>query len=178
MTMRTVTLYIAMSLDGMIADQSGAVGWLGGQEPGQDDMVSYTEFIKGIDTVVMGWKSYEQIATELSPDEWVYRGMQAYVVTHRKLQDEEEIRFTKEDVCSLVQRLKQDAGSGIWICGGASIAKQLMEADLIDRYHISVIPVILGGGIPLFGKMDRAIELRCVGTQTYNGITDLVYERR
>lgn len=176
--MRTITLYIAMSLDGFIADKDGNVDWLSGQEPERDDMVSYTEFIKKIDTVVMGWKTYHQLVTELSPDEWAYQGMMTYVLTHREMPDEEEIRFIGGDVCDLVQKLQREDGKGIWICGGASIAWQLVEADLIDRYHISVIPMILGDGIPLFGRMDRGIRLKCVGTRTYNGITDLVYERR
>lgn len=176
--MRTVTLYIAMSLDGYIADQEGRVDWLMGQEPGQDDMVSYTEFIKEIDTVMMGWTTYHQIVTELSPDAWAYRGMDTYVMTHREMPEQEEIRFTGEDICSLLRRLKQEDGYGIWICGGASIVQPLIAADLIDRYHISVIPTILGDGIKLFGTVKEEIKLRCVDTRTYNGITDLVYERR
>ena len=65
--MRKVTLFIAMSLDGYIADRNGSVDWLAGQEPDYDDMESYHEFIKDIDTVVMGWNTYHQVATELSP---------------------------------------------------------------------------------------------------------------
>ena len=53
-----------------------------------------------------------------------------------------------------------------------------MQADLIDEYYISVIPTILGSGIRLFGKIPKEIKLELVHTQTYNGITDLVYKRR
>lgn len=69
--MRKVILYIAMSLDGYIADSSGKVDWLRGQDDDMETADSFPEFEKSIDTVVMGWKTYHQIATELSPDKWV-----------------------------------------------------------------------------------------------------------
>ena len=62
-----VVLFIAMSLDGYIADQYGNVDWLAGEEPDRNDMESYDTFIQDIDTVVMGWNTYHQIVTELSP---------------------------------------------------------------------------------------------------------------
>ena len=69
--MRKVTLFIAVSLDGYIADRNGDVNWLKGQEEYGDNFGSYSEFISGIDTVIMGWNTYHQVVTELSPDEWV-----------------------------------------------------------------------------------------------------------
>ena len=69
-------------------------------------------------------------------------------------------------------------GKDIWICGGSSIIKPLIRENLIDEYHISLIPVILGDGIPLFGNGKREIKLRLKHTKTYNGITELVYIRR
>ena len=70
--MRKIILFIAMSLDGYIADVNGGVGWLGGEKSGENDMASYAEFIRDIDTVIMGANTYEQLVTELSPDEWMY----------------------------------------------------------------------------------------------------------
>ena len=70
--MRQTVLYIAMSLDGYIADRNGGVEWLTGQDGGADAGDSYTEFTKEIDTVVMGWNTYHQVTTELAPGEWVY----------------------------------------------------------------------------------------------------------
>ena len=63
--MRKVTLYIAVSLDGYIADRNGAVDWLHGQDSGAEDLNTYPDFIKGMDTVVMGWNTYRQIVEEL-----------------------------------------------------------------------------------------------------------------
>ena len=58
------------------------------------------------------------------------------------------------------------------------MAQQLMHNDLIDQYYISVIPTLLGSGIRLFGNLENEIKLKLLKTQTYNGITDLVYIRR
>ncbi len=176
--MRQVTLFIAMSLDGYIADRAGNIDWLSGQVPGADDMVSYQNFIKEIDTVIMGWNTYHQIVSELSPDEWPYHGLKSYVVTHRQLPSTREIQYVNEDVGRLVKTLRSAKGRGIWICGGAQLVNPLISENLIDRYHISVIPTLLGDGIRLFEKRDSELKLQCIATQTYNGITDLIYERR
>ena len=176
--MRKVTLFIAMSLDGYIADKDGGVDWLNGQEEDGENMDTYSEFIKTIDTIIMGWNTYHQVITELSPEEWVYPEQISYVITHREITSTERIHFTSESPCDLVKRLREEEGNGIWICGGASIVRQLMETDLIDTLHISVIPTLLGDGVRLFGPLEKEQKLRLVKTQSYNGITDLVYEKR
>lgn len=176
--MRKVTLFIAMSLDGYIADKDGGVDWLNGQEEDGENMDTYSEFIKTIDTIIMGWNTYHQVITELSPEEWVYPEQISYVITHREIPSTERIRFTSESPCDLVKRLREEEGNGIWICGGASIVRQLMETDLIDTLHISVIPTLLGDGVRLFGPLEKEQKLRLVKTQSYNGITDLIYEKR
>jgi len=171
-------LFIAMSLDGYIADPQGGIGWLEGQAPGEDDLASYEEFTQEVDTVVMGANTYRQLVTELSPEQWPYPAFCTHVITHTPLSSTEQIRFTAEDPCQLVQRLKCESGKAIWICGGASIVWQLMAADLIDRYYINVIPTILGSGIRLFAPLEKELKLKLIKTKSYNGITDLVYERR
>lgn len=176
--MKKVILFIAMSLDGYIADSEGKVGWLGGQGNEEEMIDSYSEFVSHVDTVVMGWNTYEQVTTELSPGEWVYGNLVSYVVTHRACPSTDMIRFTNEDPCSLIRELKKEEGKDIWICGGASLVRQLMAKDLIDVYYISVIPILLGEGIRLFGDKGRAIPLKLVKTQSYDGISDLVYEHR
>lgn len=176
--MRKVILFIAMSLDGYIADSEGKVGWLGGQGNDEEMIDAYLEFVGYVDTVVMGRNTYHQIITELSPEEWVYRDLESYVITHRDYYSAERIWFTSENPCSLVRRLKTEEGKAIWICGGADIVCQLMTEDLIDVYYISVIPMLLGKGIRLFESIGKEIPLKLVKTQSYDGITDLIYEHR
>lgn len=67
--MRKVVLFIAMSLDGYIADSNGGVEWLNGQDNDNENIDTYSEFTKDIDIVLMGWNTYHQIVTELSPTE-------------------------------------------------------------------------------------------------------------
>lgn len=175
---REVTLFIAMSLDGYIADSDGGVDWLAGHDPAGPEPDSYDRFIAGIDTVLMGWNTYRQVTEELSPEAWPYEGLDTWVVTHRSPFPVEGVRFTSEDPAQLVRRLQQEEGRGIWVCGGASLAQQLMREGLIDRLHLSVIPTILGSGIPLFEHDGPQLNLRLVRTETCNGIVDLVYEKR
>lgn len=176
--MRNVTLFIAMSLDGFIAGKDGNVNWLQGQEPDREDMESYFEFIKEIDTVIIGWKTYDQIVNELSKEEWMYKDLTSYIITHREMKSSQNIIFVNEDVCNLINTLKQKTGKGIWICGGASIISPLMKEKLIDKIHISIIPTILGDGIRLFENTNIESKLKLIETKNYNGITDVIYEFR
>lgn len=176
--MRNVILYIAMSLDGYIADPKGGVDWLTGQDLENQEAGSYPEFIETIDTVIMGWKTYHQIITELSPNQWVYEGKKSYVLTHGEHPVVEEVEFINQPLEGFITALKNQEGKAIWICGGASIAGQLIKSNLIDRYHVTVIPTLLGNGVRLFDTIHHEIKLELISTQSYNGMTDLVYERR
>ena len=77
-----------------------------------------------------------------------------------------------------MKSLKKEEGKNIWICGGADIVRQLMEEDLIDVYHISILPILLGDGIRLFQTSEKERKLRLIRTESENGITGLVYVRR
>lgn len=176
--MREVTLFIAMSLDGYIADSDGKVDWLQGENTGEDDMASYQRFVKEVDTVLMGWSTYHQITAELSPGEWIYSDLTSYVLTHRALPSTDTIRFVNQGTCELIRSLKTEPGKEIWVCGGPNIIQPLLQEALIDRFHISIIPTILGNGVRLFDTLDRAYNLHLVKTEHYNGIVDLIYEQR
>lgn len=176
--MKKVSLFIAMSLDGYIADSKGSVAWLSGQGGDDDTVDAYSEFVKDIDTVIMGWNTYHQIVEELSPDEWVYSDLTTYVVTHNPKASSDKIRFINENPVLLLKKLQEESGKGIWICGGANLIQQLVREDMIDCYYITVIPTILGSGIRLFEKADHEIKLRLLKTRSYNGMTDLIYIRR
>lgn len=175
--MRKIVLFIAMSLDGYIADKDGNVDWLEGEDKDAETLDSYSSFIKDVDSVIMGWNTYNQIETELSPGDWVYKDLTSYVITHRKEKSTDNIIFTDKDPRELLKELQETDGKNIWICGGANLANQLIEEDLIDEYYTSIIPTILGSGIRLFDA-NREIKLKLVMTKSYNGITDLVYTRR
>ncbi len=176
--MKKVVLYIAISLDGYIADTNGGVNWLAGDGSEPENMGSYNDFYSEVSTVVLGYKTYHQIVTELSPDNWVYSDKKSYVVTHREIASTDNITFTGEDIGVLVERLKTEAEGDIWICGGAHIANQLLDLGLIDRLHIAVAPIILGDGTPLFNNREKSILLKLEGQKVYNGFAELIYSVR
>ncbi len=175
--MKKVVVYIAMSLDGYVADVRGDVNWLSGDGSEPQSMGSYPNFIQTVDTIIMGFSTYDQITTALSPEMWPYKEQTTYVMTRREMSSRMGVVMVNGSLHGLISRLKEDPGKDIWICGGARIINQLVELDLIDRYHISVIPIILGDGLSLFDKREKSLTLRLVSTAKYNGIVDLVYER-
>ena len=176
--MRKISLFIAMSLDGYIADRNGGVDWLKGQGSGHEDMDTYSEFVQNIDTILMGWNTYHQIVTELSPNEWVYNDFTTYVITHKECSSSEKIRFINANPVNLIKRLQKENGKDIWLCGGANLVQQLVNKDLIDNYYITIIPTILGSGVRLFENAEHEIRLRLIHTQSYDGMTELKYIRR
>lgn len=176
--MRKICLFIAMSLDGYIADSKGGVDWLQGQGNDNENIDAYSQFAKSIDTVLMGWNTYHQVVTELSPKEWIYNNFITYVITHNEQSSSEKIQFVNINPGDLIKKLKEEKGKDIWICGGANLIQQLMNEDLIDCYYITVIPILLGSGIRLFENAKHQIKLRLLKTQSYNGMIDLIYVRR
>lgn len=176
--MRKIVLFIAMSLDGYIADVDGKVDWLIGQDSDVESNDSYEDFVNSVDTIIMGWKTYHQVITELSPEQWVYDNLQSYVITHRKCTPKSNVMFVSKNPCVLVNELKQKSGKDIWICGGAYIVRQLIQDNLIDKYYISIIPTILGNGIRLFDVIDKKIDLRFISSKSSNGIVEVEYEKR
>ena len=175
--MRRSVLYIAMSLDGYIAAEDGEVSWLEGDGSDPEDAGSFETFYGMTGTMVMGRNTYDQIVTELSPGSWPYPDKECFVVTDRGGKPVEGVTFTDTPPAELVGRLKELSGRDIWVCGGSDIACQLLRAGAIDRIWVSVVPKMLGRGVRLFTDVPEA-DLKLIGTRVYNGITDLVYERR
>ncbi len=173
-----VILYIAVSLDGFIADTNGSVAFLdqiSSDSESSGDVSGYEAFIQTIDTVIMGHTTYHQVVTELSPGQWPYAGLDSYVLTHNNLPDKERIFFRNMPAAKLVQQLKARSSKNIWICGGARVAGQLMEAGAIDEYHLTIIPVLLGQGIRLFPDLTPPVPLKLISSIEANGTIDCIY---
>lgn len=92
-TGREVTLFIAMSLDGYIANEDGCIDWLQVFENQEGTTNSYDMFIKNIDSIMMGYTTYHQLITEITPNQWPYDKQYTYVITHRTLKDKSNICF-------------------------------------------------------------------------------------
>ncbi|GEK33554.1 dihydrofolate reductase family protein [Kurthia sibirica] len=176
--MRTVKLFIAMSLDGYIADPSGQIDFLESIEIVEEDKV-YDDFIQSIDTVVLGSTTYKQIIDVLSPDDYPYKNMTSYVLSSQAdLEAKNNVVIVQEPICDLVARLKNSNGGDIWIVGGASIINPLIEANAIDDYELTIMPYLLGQGIPLFTEKSRQIPLELHSTVSRNGMIHTKYSKK
>lgn len=171
---RKIILYIAISMDGFIADKQGSVAWLDAFQDIQNTY-SYHDFIQEIDTVILGMTTYQQIIHELSPNQWVYEDMDSYVITHKPHQNQKNIFFTSDPIEQLVKTLRQKEGKAIWLCGGANLVNQFMKLNLIDEYHLTIMPYFLGKGIRLFEEENPEQKLKCIFTNIENGIIDARY---
>ena len=175
---RKVILYISQSLDGFIADNKGSVDWIIGNNKKYISDYGYENFIKNIDTVILGANTYKQIKNELSPDKWVYENLQSYVLTNEKIKDTENIKYVNMNIEELINKLKQEKGKDIWICGGANLVNQCVKENLIDEYQITTVPVILGNGIRLFEKNNKKINLEIKEIKEENGLIMGIYIKR
>jgi dihydrofolate reductase len=151
--MRKVILFIATSLDGYIASKDGSVDWLF-----TDGDYGTTAFMKTIDTILMGRKTYEQ-AVEFGLE--YFKGKKIYVFTKSKrLQAEEGCEIINEDAILFVKRLIRKKGKNIWLMGGGELASSFQKKNLIDEYNLFVHPIILGEGIPLFHNLPKISKLK------------------
>ena len=167
----SVTLYIASSVDGHVAEADGSVDWLEAYEGGEG---SYDGFLAGVDCLVMGSRTYEQV---LGFGEWPYGDRPTYVLTGRDLPfAADSVELVDGDVTDLAARLKREHGH-VWLVGGAELARSFLRAGLVDELRLSVVPVLLGGGVELFDGTDDRRALTLLGTETYgSGIVELRYE--
>lgn len=175
---RKVILYISQSLDGFIVDNKGSVDWIIGNNKNYISDYGYENFIKNIDTVVLGANTYKQIKNELSPDKWVYENLQSYVFTNEKIKDIENIKYVNMNIEKLINKLKQEKGKDIWICGGANLVNQCVKANLIDEYQITTVPIILGNGVRLFEENNKKINLEFKEIKEENGLIMGIYTKR
>lgn len=173
--MPRVILYIATSLDGYIADHDGGVGWLSEVAPFEEDEdYGYAEFYATIGSVVMGRKTYEQV---LGFGAWPYAGKSTYVFsTNPPSGDHPHVEFVTERPESYVSRFGNESEEDIWLVGGAGLVASFRTAGLIDEYIISVMPVLLGKGLPLFEKAQPRASLQLLDARTYDsGVVQLHY---
>lgn len=172
---RKIFVYIATSLDGYIAKKDDDISFLDSVEQEGEDY-GYAEFIKEIDTVIMGRKTYEKILSMGVSN--LHEDKKLYVIT-RKLQiDEGNVTFYNGTLPGLIQQLKEAEGENVFVDGGAEVIDCLMKYHLIDEYIISIIPYFLGEGIRLFKEGRPEENLRFVSSKSFpKGLVQLHYRK-
>jgi dihydrofolate reductase len=172
---RKVFIFIATSLDGYIATEDGSLDWLSSVDtPGED--YGYGEANEAADTIIMGRKTYDKVM-ELA-DEFPHKNKKVYILSRKERPVENNIIFTNKNPGDLLRELKTQAGQNIYVDGGAQIIQELMRQDLIDEYIISVLPIFLGSGIPLFGNTGSQKMLKLKYSNSFaSGLVQMAYER-
>ncbi|HLP04923.1 MAG TPA: dihydrofolate reductase family protein [Paludibacter sp.] len=175
LTGRDIKLFIAMSLDGYIAASNDSIDFLSMvEEEGQD--YGYTNFMNGVDTVVMGRKTYDKVLS--MGIAFPHPDKTTYVVTRKPRPDIGNVKFYAMDPIKLVQELKSSEGKDVFVDGGAMLVNTLLKHNLIDTFCISIIPVLLGGGLRLFENGLPELPLKLVEAISFDkGLVQLRYAR-
>ena len=169
--MRKIVLNLALSLDGLIAGPNGEYDWCF-----TDADYGMTEFMKSIDSIVMGGKSYRLLLDYGAP----YPELTNYVITRTETTSSHpNVVFVRDNILSFAETLKKKEGKNIWLFGGAEVTQLLMEHDLVDVLMLAVHPIVLGGGIQLFGKFPSRKYFELTDSIRYpSGLVQSIYNKK
>src|ERR687891_383105 len=193
--MSRVRYYCATSLDGYIAESDDTLDWLlkyegsfeaEGAEPGpMAEGGSYERFYEQVGALISGAKTYEFVLDHLADDsEWPYRGKPCWVLSSRELPvpegEDVDVRIADAKVPELYDEMIAAAGDrNLWVIGGGNVASQFVDEGLLDEVLVTVVPVVLGEGKPLFDRRLPGGPLQLTGTRTFDtGMVELRYEIR
>ena len=164
------SVYIATSLDGYIARENGELDWLdtaNATVPEGEDC-GFLQFMEPIDVLVMGRKTYEKV---LSFGMWPYGNTPVIVLSRNKIEFpsdlSQNVSCSSESPKEICERLANESAKRLYIDGGMTIQRFLADG-LITDITITVIPVILGSGIPLFRSLEKDISLEHVATKIFD----------
>jgi dihydrofolate reductase len=166
--MRKIILFIASSLDGYIARENGDIDWL--PESGAS---GYDDFIKSVDTVIMGKRTYDQVLTF---GDYPYKDKKSYVLTGNNDCSKDENTEFVNDAEKLVKDIITNSGKDIWLIGGAEVISIFVNLGFVDEIILSIIPIVLGKGIPLFKNIEKEVKFELIKTIDYDALVELHYK--
>lgn len=180
-----VTIHMAASLDGFIARKDGRVDWLETSDEFQDGATMDPEFVeaflKTIDCYVMGSRTYETaLRFEAQGLGWSYGDKPTFVLTSRELpRTRDTVEFYSGDLEQFVNGRLRPSFHSIWFVGGGMVSGECLRLGLADEVRYSILPILIGDGIPFFEKLDRDIALHLVEVKAYqSGMVELRYAVR
>lgn len=173
------SVFIATSIDGYIADKNGSIDWLL-DVPNTDHVdMGYIEFMNRIDALIMGRRTFE---TVLGFDvDWPYT-QPVFVLSHSLNTIPEshkgKVFLVKGTIAEIVDEIHKKGFYRLYVDGGMTI-RNFLKKDLIDEMILTIIPVLLGGGTPLFSEMPHELKFELIETKTYIGqIAQNHYKRK
>jgi dihydrofolate reductase len=167
--MRKIKLFIASSLDGFIARHDGSIDWLF-----TDADYGYSDFLKSVDTVLMGRKTYDKVLTF---GEYPYKDKKNYVFSQNPgvKRRHNGVEFIA-DIVEFGRELAKSDGKDIWLVGGSDVISIFLNASLLDEIVLSIHPIVLSKGIPLFKNVLMPVNLKLQNSIPYeNGLVQLHY---
>jgi dihydrofolate reductase len=180
-----VTIHMAASLDGFIARKDGRVDWLETTDDFVDgetmDPGSVDALLKTIDCYVMGSRTYETaIGFEAQGLGWPYGDKPTFVITGRELpRTRKNVEFYSGDLTQFVNGRLRPTFRAIWFVGGSVVSSEILRLGLADEIRYSMLPILIGDGIPFFANLDKDIALHLVEVKAYeSGTVELRYEVR
>ena len=167
------SVFIATSLDGFIARLNGTLDFLSIVERPNEDY-GFADFFASVDALVIGRNTYE---TALGFPDWPYAGKRCFVLTHRETPSVHGEQFFAGEPAALLEQLALSGAQRLYVDGGAVI-RQFLAENLIDDLTLSVVPLLLGQGVPLFGPQVPEQRLTLETSETYeSGLVQLRYAR-
>jgi dihydrofolate reductase len=169
--MRRVRYNVAASLDGYIAGPEGEFDWIP-----HDPTVDFAAIFARVDTVLLGRRSYDLTRSGQAP--WA-PGTRVYVFSRTlRPEDHPGVTIVGEDAGGVVAALRAEPGDGeIWLFGGGDLFRGLLAAGQVDSVEVTVVPIFLGGGVPLLPPGAPRTALALTGTRAYpSGMVTLSYE--
>jgi len=180
-----ITIHMAASLDGFIARKDGRVDWLETSDEFTDgdtlDPGFVEAFLKTIDCYVMGSRTYETaLSFEAKGFGWSYRDTPTFVLTTRDLpRTRDTVKFYSGDLVQFVNEHLRPTFHSIWFVGGGVVSGECLRLGLADEVRYSILPILIGDGLPFFEKLDRDIPLHLTEVKAYkSGMVGLRYEVR
>ena len=180
-----VTIHMAASLDGFIARKDGRVDWLETSDefPGGQtlDPTFVENFLKTIDCYVMGSRTYETaLSFEAKGFGWSYGDKPTFVLTSRDLRrTRDTVKFHSGDLAPFVNGHLRPNFRTIWFVGGGMVCGECLRLGLADEVRYSILPVLIGDGVPFFENLDRDVALHLTEVKAYkSGMVELGYEVR
>lgn len=176
---------MAVSLDGFIARKDGRVDWLETSDEFADgetmDPGFVEAFLKTIECYVMGSRTYETALNfEAKGLGWSYGDKPTFVLTSRDLpKTRDTVEFYSGDLAQFVNKRLRRTFQTIWFVGGGVVSGECLRLGLADEVRYSIVPTLIGDGIPFFDKLDRDVTLHLADVKAYkNGVVELCYEVR
>ena len=173
MSQRKLVLYIASSLDGYIATEEHSLDWLFAVEGEGDNGIS--KFYETVDSLLMGRVTYDWIM-DYEKGEFPYKGKECYVFSKSRKEENEYVTFVNEDIPQFTKNLKNKNGKTIWLVGGGNLLDTFMKEKLVDEIIVTIAPVLIGSGIPLFKNYNFQTALSLKEINRFNQFVELHYE--